>query len=51
MGSQKDRRRSIDVLITRPETAATAAGMSGDDEIDLIVEILIIEFKAPSKDS
>lgn len=52
VGSQKDRRRSIDVLITRPGTAGTPAPEAkGDDETDLIIEVLIIEIKDPSKDA
>jgi hypothetical protein len=44
VGSQKDRRRSIDVLITRPDSAGAA---NNDDEVELIVELLIIEIKDP----
>jgi hypothetical protein len=51
-GSEKDRCRSIDVLISRSEgLGATAAGLSGDDEVDLVIEILVIEVKDPSKDT
>jgi hypothetical protein len=45
VGSQKDRRRSIDVLISRPDSAGAAA--NNDEEVDLIVELLIIEIKDP----
>jgi hypothetical protein len=52
VGSQKDRRRSIDVLITQPGNAgAPAPEAKGDDETDLIIEVLIIEIKDPSKDA
>jgi hypothetical protein len=56
---QKDRRRSIDVLISRPEGAAAPAPVSTgkgkeklnvEDEVDLTIEILIIEIKDPTKD-
>lgn len=57
-GSQKDRRRSIDVLITRPGSTGGPGGMGvpgaetnvSDDEVDLIIEVLVIEIKDPSKD-
>jgi hypothetical protein len=58
-GSQKDRRRSVDVLITRPQSSRGAgesrgrdnAVKAGDDyETDLIVEVLSIEIKDPSRE-
>jgi hypothetical protein len=47
---EKDRRRSIDVLISKPDGAPAAADSKGNEETDLIVEILIIEINDPSKE-
>jgi hypothetical protein len=54
---QKDRYRSIDVLITHPQGAASPAvpergkgRAPEEDEVDLTVEVLIIEIKDPSKE-
>ena len=47
-GSQKDRRRSIDVLITRPEGGVAKAD-GADEEADLTIEVLIVEIKDPTK--
>jgi len=49
-GSQKDRRRSIDILITTPTNYKLAPNPRDEDEADLVVEILIIEIKAPPRD-
>jgi hypothetical protein len=54
LATQKDRIRSVDVLIARPGAAAVAPEQSKgvvEDEVDLTVEILIIEIKDPSKDT
>ncbi len=49
-GSQKDRLRTIDVLITKSETAVVnTSDSNSDDETDLTIEVLIIEIKDPSK--
>jgi len=51
--TQKDRHRSVDVLITRPEAvpaAAPAEKTNGEDEVDLTIEVLIIEIRDPTKD-
>jgi len=54
---QKDRRRSVDVLITRPEGVAAAAipekgkeKAVAEDEVDMTIEVLIIEIKDPTRD-
>ena len=53
---QKDRRRSVDVLITRPEAAPLPPAEKGkeravaEDEVDLTIEVLIIEIKDPTKE-
>ena len=44
-GAQAERKRSIDVLVTR---AAPAAPALADEELDLVVEILWIEAKDPA---
>jgi hypothetical protein len=44
-GAQADRKRSIDVLVTR---AAPGAPALADEELDLVVEILWIEAKDPA---
>jgi hypothetical protein len=44
-GTQADRKRSIDVLVTR---AAPGAPALADEELDLVVEILWIEAKDPA---
>jgi hypothetical protein len=45
LGAQKDRRRSTDVLIT-----ATREVANGEEETDLVIEVLIIELKDPTVD-
>ena len=47
MDPQTDRRRSVDVLITRPDDR-TGGATKDDEEADLIVEILTIEIKDPA---
>lgn len=49
IGSQKDRRRSLDVLITPPENYVPADNPRNEDETDLIIEILSVEIKYPTK--
>ena len=50
-GSQKDRRRSVDVLVTRPTSGGFGAAdnNSNNEDMDLTVEILIVEIKDPPK--
>jgi len=47
VGSQKDRRRSLDVLITPPQTYVPADRHKDEDETDLVIEILSVEIKDP----
>ena len=49
IGSQKDRRRSLDVLITPPENYVPADNPRDEDETDLTIEILSVEIKDPTK--
>jgi|GEM_PF-2832969 len=49
IGSQKDRRRSLDVLITPPENYVPADNPRDEDETDLVIEILSVEIKDPTK--
>lgn len=49
IGSQKDRRRSLDVLITPPKNYVPADNPRNEDETDLIIEILSVEIKDPTK--
>ncbi|MCD4726981.1 MAG: hypothetical protein K8R46_04935 [Pirellulales bacterium] len=49
IGSRKDRRRSLDVLITPPENYVPADKPRDEDETDLIIEILSVEIKDPTK--
>ncbi len=49
IGSQKDRRRSLDVLITPPENYVPADKPRDEDETDLVIEILSVEIKDPTK--
>ena len=46
---QKDRRRSLDVLITRT-SGGTGNAMENNDEADFLVEALIVEIKDPTKE-
>jgi hypothetical protein len=46
-----DHCRSIDVLISLPENSAASSDTKGNEEIDLIVEVLIIEVKDPKEPS
>ena len=47
MVPQTDRRRSIDVFVTRPGNQA--ADLTRDDmEADLVIEVLTIEIKDPA---
>ncbi|MBN1393889.1 MAG: hypothetical protein JW959_02575 [Pirellulales bacterium] len=49
IGSQKDRRRSLDVLITPPEHYVPADNPRKEDETDLVVEIISIEINDPNR--
>ena len=46
---QKDRRRSLDVLITRT-SGGTGNVAENNDEADFLVEALIVEIKEPTKE-
>ena len=46
---QKDRRRSLDVLITRT-SGGTGKVMENNDEADFLIEVLIVEIKDPTKE-
>jgi len=49
-GSQTDRRRSIDVLISRAPGEQGGELAKDDEDADLVVEILAVEIKDPAKD-
>lgn len=49
MGSQKDRRRSIDIRITRNDDFAADAA-DADTDVALTIDILVVEIKDPTKD-
>ncbi len=49
IGSQKDRRRSLDILITPPEHYVPPDNPRNEDETDLMIEILSVEIKDPTK--
>jgi hypothetical protein len=49
-GSQKDRRRSVDVLISRAPGEQGGDLAKDDEDAELVVEILAVEIKDPAKE-
>jgi len=49
-GSDKDHRRSLDVVLTLPPTYTPPAKAKDEDTVDMTVEVLCIEIKNPAKD-
>ena len=49
IGSDKGRRRSLDVLITPPENYVQADKPKDETDTDLVIEILVVEIKDPNR--
>lgn len=49
IGSDKGRRRSLDVLITPPENYVPADKFKDETDTDLVIEILVVEIKDPNR--
>ncbi|NLF08966.1 MAG: hypothetical protein GX594_13445 [Pirellulaceae bacterium] len=49
IGSEKGRRRSLDVLITPPESYVPPEKIKDETDTDLVVEILVVEIKDPNR--